>query len=167
MSAKLSHVDEQGALRMVDTSAKEATQRRAVFACCVELSAQTFALLQEKALPKGDVLTTAKIAGIQAAKKTSDLIPLCHPIQLTHIQIDFELDPLRHKVHVRAEVRTRAETGVEMEALVAAQTAAMTIYDMCKAVQKDIRITDCWLLHKSGGRSQEYNHSLDEQLPQE
>ncbi|MFP4391789.1 MAG: cyclic pyranopterin monophosphate synthase MoaC [Desulfohalobiaceae bacterium] len=157
MADRLSHVDEQGGLRMVDVGDKEATQRRAVFATTVELSPSTFALLQEKALPKGDVLTTAKIAGIQAAKKTSELIPLCHPLALSHIQIDFELDSQQSRIHIRAEARTKAETGVEMEALVAAQTAAMTIYDMCKAVQRDIRISECYLMHKSGGRSQEYN----------
>lgn len=157
MTDKLSHVDAQGSLRMVDVGSKDATQRKAVFSSCVVLSESTFALLQEQALPKGDVLTTAKIAGIQAAKKTAELIPLCHPLPLSHIQVDFELDPKQSKIHIRAEARTKAETGVEMEALVAAQTAAMTIYDMCKAVQRDIKLTDCHLVHKSGGRSQEYN----------
>ncbi|MFO8033237.1 MAG: cyclic pyranopterin monophosphate synthase MoaC [Desulfohalobiaceae bacterium] len=157
MTDQLSHVDSQGGLRMVDVGAKEATQRKAIFSSCVEMSESTFALLQKQALPKGDVLTTAKIAGIQAAKKTAELIPLCHPLALSHIQVDFELDAQQSRIHIRAEVRTKAETGVEMEALVAAQTAAMTIYDMCKAVQRDIKITDCYLVHKSGGRSLEYN----------
>ncbi len=157
MSHGLSHVDAQGSLRMVDVGEKDPSQRRAVFASTVQLSARTFSLLQQQALPKGDVLTTARIAGIQAAKKTAELIPLCHPVALTHIQLEFEQDPEHNSIHILAQAKTRAETGVEMEALVAAQTAAMTIYDMCKAVQKDIRITDCYLVHKSGGRSGEYN----------
>ncbi len=160
MSDHLSHLDKQGTLRMVDVGHKEATRRIAVFACRVQLSARTFDLLQQQALPKGDVLTTARIAGIQAAKKTAELIPLCHPIALDFIQVQFELDSQQYCIHIQAEARTKAETGVEMEALVAVQTAAMTIYDMCKAVQRDIHITDCHLLHKSGGSSQEYNEHV-------
>ncbi len=157
MSTKLTHVNEQGGLEMVDVGDKADTSRRAVFQSKVLLSEKTFKLLQEQALPKGDVLTTAKIAGIQAAKKTAELIPLCHPIFLKHIDLEFFPDPEEHSIRIRAEARSTGPTGVEMEALVAAQTAAMTIYDMCKAVQRDIRITDCCLLHKSGGRSGIYD----------
>jgi cyclic pyranopterin phosphate synthase len=148
-----SHLDAQGAARMVDVSAKADTVRRAVVRTRVELSASTFALLQDKALPKGDVLTVAKVAGIMAAKKTADLIPLCHPLALAAVDVRFDLDPQAACVHIEAEARAVGPTGVEMEALVAAQVAAMTIYDMCKAVQRDIRITDCRLVHKSGGKS--------------
>ena len=162
MNPKLTHVNDQGGLEMVDVGNKTDTSRRAVFQSKVLLSEKTFQLLQEQALPKGDVLTTAKIAGIQAAKKTAELIPLCHPIGLTHIDLEFFPDPEAHAIRIRAEARASGPTGVEMEALVAAQTAAMTIYDMCKAVQRDIRITDCCLLHKSGGRSGSYDREARE-----
>lgn len=151
--AQLSHVDEAGHVRMVDVAAKPDTLRRAVAGCVVRLSPRTFELLARQALPKGDVLTTAKIAGIQAAKRTSELIPLCHPLALSFVDVRFDLAPERAEVAVIAESRTTGPTGVEMEALVASQVAALTIYDMCKAVQKDIAITDGRLLHKSGGRS--------------
>jgi len=157
MSDSLTHVDERGAARMVDVGGKEASVRRAVFRTTVVLSPDTFRLLMQQALPKGDVLTTAKIAGIQAAKETSRLIPMCHPVFLSHADVRFFPDESRSCIEVEAEARTTAQTGVEMEALVAAQAAAMTIYDMCKAVQRDIRITDCRLIHKSGGRSGAYD----------
>ena len=154
---QLTHVDGSGTLNMVDVGHKEATDRRAVFQATVVLSPETMALLEQQALPKGDVLTTAKIAGIQAAKQTAQLIPMCHPLFLSHIDVRFTLDKAGSRVVVQAEARTTAQTGVEMEALVAAQTAAMTIYDMCKAVQRDILITDCKLLFKSGGKSGTYS----------
>ncbi len=156
MDQDLTHVDSDGSVHMVDITEKASTQRRAVFQTTVILSPKTFQLLQKKALSKGDVLTTAKIAGIQAAKKTSHLIPMCHPIFIDHIDINFRPDQDRSLVVIEAEARTSAQTGVEMEALVAAQVAAMTIYDMCKAVQRDIVITDCRLIHKSGGQSGTY-----------
>ncbi|HMB31367.1 MAG TPA: cyclic pyranopterin monophosphate synthase MoaC [Desulfohalobiaceae bacterium] len=164
MDYDLTHVDSDGSVHMVDVTEKPSTQRRAIFQTTVQLSAKTFQLLQEKALAKGDVLTTAKIAGIQAAKKTSHLIPMCHPIFIDHIDIQFRLDKTQGVVIIEAESRTSAQTGVEMEALVAAQVAAMTIYDMCKAVQRDIVITACHLIHKSGGKSgtYEFQRSDDE-----
>ena len=110
-------------------------------------------LLVQKALPKGEVLGTARIAGILAAKRTFELIPLCHPLPLDFADVSFDIDEAANIVHVTAEARTSARTGVEMEALLAAQVAAATIYDMCKAVQKDIRITNCRLVYKSGGKS--------------
>ncbi len=153
MEQPFSHLDANGAARMVDVSAKADTVRRAVVRTRVELAPATFRLLQEKALPKGDVLTVAKVAGIMAAKKTADLIPLCHPLALTAVDVRFALHEAAACVDIEAEARAVGPTGVEMEALVAAQVAAMTIYDMCKAVQRDIRITDCRLVHKSGGKS--------------
>jgi cyclic pyranopterin phosphate synthase len=154
---RLSHLDEEGGARMVDVGEKAETRRRAVAGCSVELAPATLDLLKRQALPKGDVLTTAKIAGIQAAKRTSELIPLCHPLFLSQVDVRFAIDDARNRVDIEAEARTTGPTGVEMEALVAAQVAALTVYDMCKAVQKDMRITDCRLLHKSGGRSGTYD----------
>lgn len=149
-------MDEQGTVSMVNVASKPDTLRRAVFQAKVLLSEATFKLLQEQALPKGNVLTTARIAGIQAAKKTAELIPLCHPIFLSHLAIEFFPNPEEHSLLIQAEAQSTGPTGVEMEALVAVQTAAMTIYDMCKAVQRDIRINDCYLVHKSGGQSGTY-----------
>ena len=159
MSNELTHLDSKGGVRMVDVGAKPASQRLAVATATVCLSQETLKLLQDKALPKGDVFTTAKIAGIQAAKRTHHLIPLCHPLFLSHADVRFELNSSDATVRIEAEARTTSSTGVEMEALVAAQVAALTFYDMCKAVQKDIRITDCRLLYKSGGRSGTYDAS--------
>ncbi|GAU09038.1 cyclic pyranopterin monophosphate synthase MoaC [Desulfoplanes formicivorans] len=159
MDQGLTHIDEDGNVTMVDVGHKPNTLRKAVFGTSVVVNARTMELLMNKALPKGDVLTTAKIAGIQAAKKTWELIPMCHPLLLSFLDVRFEVDTSRNIIHIQAEARTTAGTGVEMEALVAAQCAAMTIYDMCKAVQRDIVITDCKLLHKSGGRSGTYEYS--------
>ncbi len=153
MGQEFSHLDEAGRARMVDVSAKSESVRIARVKVDVVLNAQTMALLVQKALPKGEVLGTARVAGILAAKRTAELIPLCHPLPLDFADISFEVDEAANIVHIEAEARTSAKTGVEMEALVAAQMAAATIYDMCKAVQKDIRITDCRLVYKSGGKS--------------
>lgn len=159
--SKLTHVDASGQVVMVDVGDKADTKRRAVVRTRVLLNAETFALLCAQALPKGDVLTTAKIAGIMAAKRTWELIPMCHPLFLS--KVDVRLTPVAAdlSIEIEAEVRTTGQTGVEMEALMAAQVAAMTIYDMCKAVQRDIRITDCRLTHKSGGKSGEFNEELE------
>ncbi len=148
-----SHLDEEGRARMVDVGSKRETLRHAIAGCTVRLNESTFNLLKERALPKGDVLATARIAGIQAAKRTSELIPLCHPVFVSHVDISFEIDDENLSLLIKGEARTSGKTGVEMEALVAVQVAALTIYDMCKAVQKDIVITDCRLLYKSGGKS--------------
>lgn len=148
-----SHLDESGRARMVDVGGKDATKRTAVARTTVVLSAETYSLLQEKALPKGDALAAARVAGILAAKRTAELIPLCHPLQLSFVDVRFETDDASHCLHIEAEARLTGRTGVEMEALMAAQVAALTIYDMCKAVQKDIRITDCRLVYKEGGKS--------------
>lgn len=158
MSDRFSHMDAEGNARMVDVSAKDDTKRTAIVRCRVLLNSNTFDLLVRDALPKGDVLTTAKIAGIMAAKQTHALIPMCHPLPVSYADVRFEVDEQGHAVGIEAEVRTTGKTGVEMEALVAAQIAAATIYDMCKAVQKDIEITDCRLIYKSGGKSGEFRN---------
>jgi cyclic pyranopterin phosphate synthase len=153
MEHEFSHLDAEGRARMVDVSAKHESLRIARVRAEVLLNAQTMRLLVEKALPKGEVLGTARIAGILAAKRTAEMIPLCHPLPLEFADVTFEVDEASGRVLIEAEARTSAKTGVEMEALVAAQIAAATIYDMCKAVQKDIRITNCRLVYKSGGKS--------------
>lgn len=157
MDQKLTHIDEAGNVVMVDVGDKADTKRRAMVRCRVLLNARTFDLLARNALPKGDVLTAAKVAGIMAAKKTWELIPMCHPILLSSVDVRLTPVPVDLAIEIEAEARTTGPTGVEMEALMAAQVAAMTIYDMCKAVQRDIRITDCRLTHKSGGRSGIFN----------
>ncbi|MDO5537825.1 MAG: cyclic pyranopterin monophosphate synthase MoaC [Desulfovibrionaceae bacterium] len=146
-----SHLDETGGVRMVDVGGKAATQRIAVAEAVVELSEETMRLLEERALPKGDVLTCAKIAGIMAAKRTSELIPMCHPLSLSLADVRFRVEGVH--VFIECETRTTGPTGVEMEAIVGAQAAAATIYDMCKAVQRDIVIRRVRLLRKEGGRS--------------
>ena len=148
---ELSHVDGEGRVAMVDTSAKEATARRAAASARVLMSPETVAALRAGRTPKGDPLETARIAGIMAAKRTAELIPLCHPLPLTHVEVRAELRD--EGVRVEAEAATRAQTGVEMEALTAAAVAALTVYDMCKAVEKGIRITDLRLEEKTGGKS--------------
>ena len=157
MDEKLTHIDEAGNVVMVDVGGKADTKRRAVVRTRVLLNAHTFGLLTRNALPKGDVLTTAKVAGIMAAKRTWELIPMCHPLLLSKVDVTLTPAPADLAIEIEAEARTTGPTGVEMEALVAAQVAAMTIYDMCKAVQRDIVITDCRLTHKSGGKSGEFN----------
>ena len=157
MDEKLTHIDEAGNVVMVDVGDKADTKRRAVVRTRVLLNAHTFGLLTRNALPKGDVLTTAKVAGIMAAKRTWELIPMCHPLLLSKVDVRLTPVPAALSIEIEAEARTTGPTGVEMEALMAAQVAAMTIYDMCKAVQRDIVITDCRLTHKSGGKSGEFN----------
>ena len=151
--SELSHYDESGNVRMVDVSEKEATTRRAVASCRVLLSAETISALKSGSNPKGDPLEIARIAGIMAAKKTSEMIPLCHQINLSKVNVTAELTDAG--VDLTAEAVTNAQTGVEMEALTAVSVAALTIYDMCKAVQRDIVITDIQLDSKTGGK-QEY-----------
>jgi cyclic pyranopterin phosphate synthase len=148
---KLTHVDSEGRSRMVDVTAKEATHRVARAEAFVKMTPATLKLLRGNALPKGNPLETARIAGIQAAKKTSDLIPLCHPLPLTHVDVSIELT--RDGVRLESTASTKAETGVEMEALAAAAVAALTLYDMCKAVEKGITIEKIQLLEKIGGKS--------------
>lgn len=153
MSKAFSHMDSDGNANMVDVSAKNDSQRTAIVKCLVRLAPETLSLLKENALPKGDVLTTAKIAGIQAAKRTADMIPMCHPLPISYVDIRFNVIDADAIIELECEVRTTYKTGVEMEALVGVQVAAATIYDMCKAVQKDIVIDNCRLVYKSGGKS--------------
>lgn len=152
-----SHIDEQGRARMVDVAGKDVTRRRAIAGLEVRLSAETFRLLKEQALPKGDALATARIAGIQAGKQTAQLIPLCHPLPLSYLDVSFGLDEKNATVRVKAEARTADRTGVEMEAMTAASVAGLALYDMCKAVQKDIVLGELKLLYKSGGKSGEFS----------
>jgi cyclic pyranopterin phosphate synthase len=144
---------------MVDISGKATTNRSATATVTVELNEGTFLLVKENRISKGDVLTVAKIAAIQAAKKTSELIPLCHPIPLDHVDISFELQEESHRLTICATVKTSSTTGVEMEAFTACAVAALTIYDMVKAVQKDVVISDLKLLEKKGGKSGEFRRT--------
>jgi cyclic pyranopterin monophosphate synthase len=150
---RLTHLDERGSARMVDVGAKQVSERIAVATCTVVVTPATAALLADGALPKGDALALARVAGIQAAKRTPELIPLCHQVTLTGVQIDLEVDRDAGRVEVRATVRALDRTGVEMEALTAASIAALTIYDLVKAVQKDAVVTDLRVRRKTGGRS--------------
>lgn len=152
--AQLSHVDDQGRVRMVDTGNKEITQRRAVASARVLMTEATLTALREHRTPKGDPLEAARLAGIMAAKRTSDLIPLCHPLPLTHIDVRATLEETG--VKLQADVSTNAQTGVEMEALTAVSVAALTVYDMCKALEKGMTITDVRLESKTGGKSGDY-----------
>ena len=148
-----SHIAADGSVTMVDVGGKDVTERVAVVRGAVEMNTHTLDLLRRGALPKGDVLVTAQVAGIMAAKRTSELVPLCHPVPLCFADVRFEVQNEPPAVLIEAEARTNDRTGVEMEALIAVQVAAATIYDMCKAVQKDMVIRDVRLVHKSGGRS--------------
>ena len=162
---KLSHIDKQGRVAMVDTSEKPATVRRAIASARVSMTPETVAAVREHRTPKGDPLETARLAGIMAAKRTAELIPLCHPLPLTHIDVRAEVDMAG--VRLEAEVATRAETGVEMEALTAVSVAALTIYDMCKAVDKGMTITSVRLEQKTGGKSGDYQRKETEVRSQE
>jgi cyclic pyranopterin monophosphate synthase len=156
--SELSHFDEQGASRMVDTSAKPETHRHARASGLVRLAPATLALIRNRAVVKGDVLEVARLAGIMAAKRTGDLIPLCHPLPLTAVQVDFhfESDSL---LRIEAAVTVVGRTGVEMEALTAVSVAALTVYDMCKSVDRGITIERIRLEEKSGGRSGTFRRS--------
>ncbi len=145
------HFNEQGRAKMVDVGEKAPSHRTAVAGARVLVSPETFHLIQTGGMKKGDVLTVAQIAGVMGAKRTPDLIPMCHPIGITGINLELSLDEARCAVDIRATVSCDGKTGVEMEALTAASTAALTVYDMCKAVQKDMVITDVRLLSKTGG----------------
>jgi cyclic pyranopterin phosphate synthase len=150
---KLSHIDEGGRARMVDVSAKADTKREATARGRVAMKAETLALIQSGGLPKGDVLAVAQVAGVMAAKRTHELIPLCHPLALTGISVKFTPDESRSCMEIEATVRTTGKTGVEMEALTAVTVAALTIYDMCKSADRGMRIEQVRLARKSGGLS--------------
>ena len=155
-SGKLSHIDESGKARMVDVGSKEITERVAVAGCEIHMQQSTLDLIKSGGFDKGDVLGVARVAGVMAAKKTSDLIPLCHPVALTQVTIDFDDLDTGTGLSVTSTARTTWKTGVEMEALTAASIAALTVYDMCKAVDRAIQIDRLRLLSKSGGKSGEY-----------
>jgi cyclic pyranopterin phosphate synthase len=154
---RLSHMDDVGRVKMVDTSAKDVTSRRAVATARVLMSPDTINAVREHRTPKGDPLETARLAGIMAAKRTSELIPLCHPLMLTHVDVQVEIEEAG--VLITATAATQAQTGVEMEALTAATVAALTVYDMCKAVDKRLTITDVRLEEKTGGKSGHYRRT--------
>ena len=150
---KLTHIDEHGQARMVDTTNKEATTRQAIASGRVLMSAKTIQAIRDHQTPKGDPLETARLAGILAAKRTADLIPLCHPLALTSIKVDLTIDKSRNAVDIEASCKLFGRTGVEMEALTAVSVAALTVYDMCKAVDRGMTVTDIRLTAKSGGKS--------------
>ena len=154
--AELTHLDAQGQAHMVDVGAKAETEREAVAAGRVLMQPETLRLLREGNLPKGDVLGTARVAGIMAAKRTAELIPLCHQLQLTKVSVEFEFNEAASAVEITATVRCKGQTGVEMEALTAVSVAALTIYDMAKAVERGMVISDIRLLEKRGGKTGEW-----------
>jgi cyclic pyranopterin phosphate synthase len=156
---ELTHIDEQGRARMVDTSEKAVTNRRAVASARVLMSSETVAAIRDSRAPKGDPLEAARLAGIMAAKRTAELSPLCHPLPLTHVDVRAQLQD--GGVYLEAEVTTRAQTGVEMEALTAVSVAALTVYDMCKALDKAMTITEVRLELKSGGKSGDYQREAN------
>ena len=156
MENKLTHLDEQGNANMVDVGNKPDSQRIAVAGGRVSMKPETLQLIKNGNIKKGDVLTVARIAGIMAAKRTSDLIPLCHPIAINKIALDLSLDETNSVINITATVRTTGKTGVEMEALTAVSTAALTIYDMAKAVDREMCLTDIRLLEKRGGVHGDY-----------
>lgn len=151
------HFNEQGRAKMVNVGEKPVSQRIAVAAGRVLVNENTFSLIKSGGMKKGDVLTVAQIAGVMGAKRTPDLIPMCHPVLMNGIDLDLHLDESRLSVEITATVKCDGRTGVEMEALTAVSTAALTVYDMCKAVQKDMTITDIRLLEKSGGVHGDYH----------
>lgn len=151
--SELTHFNTAGEAHMVDVGGKDITQRRAVAEGRIQMQAQTLELIIRGEHKKGDVLSVARIAGIMAAKKTADLIPLCHPLALTHVNIELQPEPEQHSVYCRVTVETGGQTGVEMEALTAVQVSLLTIYDMCKAVDRGMRMDGVQLLEKSGGKS--------------
>lgn len=148
-----SHYTSDGKSVMVDVSSKEITQRSAKAEAAVFMKSSTITAIEQKLLPKGEVFEVARIAGIMAAKKTAGLIPMCHPLMLNYVNVDLEIDRKKSLVYITSEIRLSGKTGAEMEALVAASVAALTVYDMCKAVDKEMVIGDCRLIEKKGGKS--------------
>jgi cyclic pyranopterin phosphate synthase len=157
MSSTLTHFDTQGQAHMVDVSTKDSTHRVARASGVIRMQAATLALIASGSASKGDVLGVARIAAIQGAKRTADLVPLCHPLPITRVAVDFELDATRSTLRCTAQVETLGRTGVEMEALTAVQVGLLTVYDMCKAVDRGMVMDDIRLLHKRGGKSGEWS----------
>ncbi|HCC69075.1 MAG TPA: cyclic pyranopterin monophosphate synthase MoaC, partial [Nitrospiraceae bacterium] len=158
---KLTHFDKEGRAKMVDVSAKPPTPREAVARGCVFMKLETLKLIKDKKIQKGDVFEVSRVAGIMAAKKCSELIPMCHPLNITSANVDLNLDEEKNRVDIEARVKTVGQTGVEMEALTAVSATALTIYDMCKAVDKDMVLSDIMLMEKRGGKSGEYKRRLN------
>ena len=158
--SKLSHFNESGEAHMVDVGSKVITERIAVTEGYIQMQADTLKLIAGGGHKKGDVLAVARIAGIMAAKKTADLIPLCHPLPITHVSIDFEIDNTHNQIRCQCTVKTSGQTGVEMEALTATQIALLTIYDMCKAVDRGMVIQSVQLLSKEGGKSGRWQREM-------
>jgi len=159
--SKFTHIDEKGQVRMVDVTAKKPSDRTATAQGCISMTPETFTAIMDQTVKKGNVLETARIAGIMGAKKTSSLIPMCHPLNITHVQIDFSPDAANDTIRIEAAVRIVDQTGVEMEALTAVSVAALTIYDMCKSHDKTMTISDVMLLKKTGGKSGTFNRNLN------
>lgn len=157
MTENFTHINADGNAHMVDVTDKNNTQREARAQAFIEMAPKTLQMIIQGQHHKGDVFATARIAGIQAAKKTSDLIPLCHPLMLTKVEVDIEAEPDNNRVKVTSLCKLSGKTGVEMEALTAASVAVLTIYDMCKAIQKDMLISQICLLEKTGGKSGDYH----------
>ena len=160
--SSFTHIDEKGHVRMVDVTEEKPTVRVAVAGGSVFMKPETFRMIRDQKVKKGNVLETARIAGIMAAKKTSELIPMCHPLSLTHVQVDFEPDETTNRISIEASVRTIDQTGVEMEALTAVSVAALTIYDMCKSYDREMTVSSIQLLEKSGGKSGTYKRNSDQ-----
>lgn len=156
MSGGFTHFDAEGRARMVDVGGKEVTERSATAGATVTMQPETLRMILDGTAKKGDVLGVARLAGIMAAKRTADLIPLCHPLALTAVEVDLVPDPARNAIDITATARLKGRTGVEMEALTAASIAGLTVYDMCKAVDRGMRIGEVRLLRKSGGASGDY-----------
>ena len=154
------HIDNKGHVRMVDVTGKQPSDRIAVAQGVVTMNPETFEMIYNQAVKKGNVLETARIAGIMAAKKTHELIPMCHPLNITHISVDFFPDKAASSIRIETSARLLGRTGVEMEALTAASVAALTIYDMCKSYDKKMVISDIYLLEKSGGKSGVFKRKL-------
>lgn len=151
--SSFSHIDDDGHVRMVDVTEKKASLRTALAQAVISMHPETLAKLRDRALKKGDALETARVAGILAAKQTAALIPMCHPLNITHVRIDFFPDEKTHSIRIESAVRLSGQTGVEMEALTAVSVAALTIYDMCKSYDRQMTISDICLLEKTGGKS--------------
>lgn len=156
------HIDAEGRVRMVDVGNKPPTDRQAVAQSIVVMQPETFERITDRKIKKGNVLETARIAGVMAAKKTADLIPMCHPLNLRHVEVNFYPEAATHRIRIEAAVRVIDQTGVEMEALTAATVAALTIYDMCKSYDRGMAIVDTWLLSKSGGKSGDYTRDTSD-----
>lgn len=160
MSGKLTHLDSKGNARMVDVGIKPKSMREAVAEGSVYMSEAALELIADGRVPKGDVLAVARIAGIMASKRTPELIPLCHPLNLTNVEVDLSIDNKKNRVVISAKAKTNGQTGVEMEALTAVSVAGLAVYDMCKAISKEMTIGDISLIEKKGGKSGHYKKKL-------